>query len=494
LFKRFGNHQKGVWVMSGLIGRILDLGNEFLGRQPVLALALGGALAALFLTTVLRRSKPTDSMETGIGWAIYRQLGRLVWAGTLVVMVGWSVMTLQSYLDRTLSNFRHNHGRITDVNFHAVRTIWGTEQVQSELGVTMTYEEETTERIESEDLSRPAVLRKKTLTHTVTANPFLTSRHVVTIKKNPRKKGSAVYAGYETDNRFHYLLRNPADREVKAVLRFPLPSSSAIYNDLTVNLNQTNALGRMRVESGALVLEEKLAAGVTVDFEVSFKSRGLSYWYFQVRESREIRDFELIVNLPDFPQRELNYPEGCMTPTKVEPAGTGSRLVFQLDRALSNKGMGVAMPKLEQPGEVTAAVLSEAGKGWVLMFAAVLLGGVLTNHRWSALTSVMIGSAAAFGFGLLGDISESFLGFWGTAAVIALPMFLVLGGLILRTHGHAGKIICAELILFGLVYPCLAGMDSDRQTLYLNLAGLLFLMIAAWLFTNRIRSAESAEP
>ena len=52
-------------------------------------------------------------------------------------------------------------------------------------------DEEATERIESEDLTKPAVLRKKIVRHPVTANPFVAARHDIVLKQNARKKGSA---------------------------------------------------------------------------------------------------------------------------------------------------------------------------------------------------------------------------------------------------------------------------------------------------------------
>jgi hypothetical protein len=93
----------------------------------------------------------------------------------------------------------------------------------------------------------------------------------------------------------------------------------------------------------------------------------LSDWYFQVREPREIRDFILTLNLPDLPKGKLDYPEDCMTPTQIEPANDS------LGCALTGKGMGIALPKLPQPGAATRAVLGEADDAWQLVFAVLVL-------------------------------------------------------------------------------------------------------------------------
>jgi hypothetical protein len=48
------------------------------------------------------------------------------------------------------------------------------------------------------------------------------------------------------------------------------------------------------------------------------------------------------------------------------------------------------------------------------------------------------------------------------------------------------NLLALQLLLFGIVYPAVAGLDSDRQTLYFNLGALIFLAIAAWQLTRRI--------
>jgi hypothetical protein len=40
-------------------------------------------------------------------------------------------------------------------------------------------------------------------------------------------------------------MNNPADRELKSLLKFPLPAAGAIYNDLSATLNGEDILPRM---------------------------------------------------------------------------------------------------------------------------------------------------------------------------------------------------------------------------------------------------------
>ena len=145
-------------VLFKLIGRASDL----VDVQPVVALFLGGALLAVFLTAVFHSNADTGpDPKGGAFWMLYRQLTRVLWALLLVTFLLGSLSLLRVYLHQTLAGFQRSHGRITQANYAAVQTIWGAEQEQGELRLDLFWEEEVTERIESEDLTKPAILRKK---------------------------------------------------------------------------------------------------------------------------------------------------------------------------------------------------------------------------------------------------------------------------------------------------------------------------------------------
>ena len=144
-----------------------------------------------------------------------------------------------------------------------------------------------------------------------------------------------------------------------------------------------------------------------------------------MREAREIRNFTLTLNLPDLPKAKLNYPDGCMTPTEIAPGkdNQGTVLTYRLDHALTGKGMGIALPQLPQPGETTCAVLNQAENAWLLVFAVLVLSLTLAEARHAVLLTMLFTTATAFGYGLLADFSDLLLGFWGTAALVLLPLF-----------------------------------------------------------------------
>jgi hypothetical protein len=103
----------------------------------------------------------------------------------------------------------------------------------------------------------------------------------------------------------------------------------------------------------------------------------------------------------------------------------------------------------------------------------------------------LFSTSVTFGYGLLADFSDLLFGFWRTAALILLPLFLLLAWLLMRAAQQMGRWLAAQLLLFGVVFPYVAGLDASRQTLYLDLCGLFFFGFMAWLLATR---AEQREP
>jgi hypothetical protein len=131
-----------------------------------------------------------------------------------------------------------------------------------------------------------------------------------------------------------------------------------------------------------------------------------------------------------------------------------------------------------------------------LLFATLLLSLTLDQANYSVLLTVLFGATGACVYGLLGDFSDVLFGFWGAASFILVPAFALLAWLLIRfTPRSSARLLAFQCLLFGLLYPCLAGLDTDRQSLYFNLAALSFLGFAAWqLASTSSRSWPAVQP
>jgi len=94
--------------------------------------------------------------------------------------------------------------------------------------------------------------------------------------------------------------------------------------------------------------------------------------------------------------------------------------------------MGIALPALPQPGAQTSAVLAEVERGWLLIFAMLVLGLTLAESKYAVLFSILFAAAIACSFGLLADCSDLLFGFWPTAGLVLLPMLVFLAWLLTK--------------------------------------------------------------
>src|SRR5882672_7085470 len=159
--------------MKSILFRILGRASDLTNVEPVIALFLGAAFLAVFFAMSLQFTPQWASRRrASLLWTLYehglRALGALFHVTLLIV----AVSVLRIYLRQAANHFQQTHGRITQANYDAVQTIWGAEQEQGDLKVEIYTDEEVTERFEPEDVTKPAVLRKKIVRHPVTANPF----------------------------------------------------------------------------------------------------------------------------------------------------------------------------------------------------------------------------------------------------------------------------------------------------------------------------------
>ena len=115
--------------------------------------------------------------------------------------------------------------------------------------------------------------------------------------------------------------------------------------------------------------------------------------------------------------------------------------------------------------------------------------------KHAVVISLLFGAATALGYGLLGDFSDLLFGFWGTAGLILVPIFFLLARLLRKVlPGMAGRLMALQLLLYGIALPCIAGLDGDRQSLYLNICAVLFLAFAAWQLMEQWCVEEAPEP
>ena len=216
---------------------------------------------------------------------------------------------------------------------------------------------------------------------------------------------------------------------------------------------------------------------------VSYTSRGMNYFYYQIPVQQETRNFLLTLTVDRLPVSLLNYPEGCLTPTEIKPTSDqrGSILTWRLDRAITVAGMGVALAQPEQPGAQVVRVLSNSPYALTLLIAMLALTLLIRREPVQFIELALLAAVYCVQFLVMAAVSDWFFGFWGSLILGAL-LTGTLTFLLFRRHPSRllRTLIYLLVAFFTILYP-LAGL-LDQVALRNAFDGMVQVGLIIYLF------------
>ena len=390
-----------------------------------------------------------------------------------LLLILWGVRVT---LARTDLDFSKQHGRVSQVNLESVEKIWGSPHVQRDLLVAHYYMQPVSDEVRDE-LGR-IVKRTQLQRIDVPQNSITSTRGEVTLTRSERKKGSAKYPGFVLQCHFIYRVRNFADRATTADYSFPLSPGQSKFDNFIVLMNGEDQSAHLNLDSEDASWSMPMTPGQENVVDISYTSQGLQRFYYQVSDAREIRDFLLTLNLPDIARKDINYPEGCIPPSTISPTahGRGSVLSWQLNRALTTRGMGIALPNPAQPGQQVALVLRYAWRGGMLLLVTLAITGIVLGRGFSVLSLALVGGVFSGEFMLLAALCDLFPTFWLpwalTAVVAVVLSFFILGG------RKTPRPLLLLPIIFMAIYPLLALPEEINTSLLTGMDVLTIVYLA----------------
>jgi hypothetical protein len=435
------------------------------------------------------------------------------WAGLLVgsigsvlkVLIGLAVMTaICLHLSFQSTEFARRRGGTSARNEGAVRTIWGREHVQRELSVSLTYE--TTHFYDKDGLeldpnrlkaaTQPVGFRKQVVQHTIPGNPIVEADHEFLIETNYRMKGGAWYPGFETVASFSYKIENFADRQATGDFTFPMPAGQGLVDRIEVILDRVPVSQKLLINESGIRWKMPMKIGVRHDLTIKYHSRGLNDLRFEPGSGREMEKYRLKMVCRGIPKGEVNYPIGCMTPTeeiteKSEKDDRGNEipvttLGWDLDRAVTRLGMGIIIPKKQQPGYHVARVLAAAPWGLILLLAMVVVTHLATGTTPHWLPLALLAMGYHLYYLLMAHIGDYAVGLLGGMILsgLVLTALTALFQLVWCRRFHALATL-AMFVVFCAAYPLVRISDYEGLLLTVLYVLLLAYVIALLIFFRR---------
>lgn len=398
-------------------------------------------------------------------------------------------------LNDNVATFYSTHGSVSDLSRSSAQTIWGRPHEQIELTIHHTHQVEKLEELPREKPEDPPKYKTVTVTEDVPQNSIVGFNGDVMMQLSEREKGYALYSGYILDVKITYDIINDSPFETDAEFDFPLSRGQALFENFVITMDGVDLSPKLRIANDDVSWTAQMKPHQKSQLVITYSSRGMDYFYYQIPVQREIKNFVLTLTIDRLPVSLVNYPDGVITPSNIQPTkdGKGSILTWNLDHAITVAGMGVSLIPPEQPGAQVLRVLVISPYALTLLGAMLALTMLIWGIPVRFLDLALLSAVYSMQFLLMAAISDLFFGFWGSLGIGAL-LTLFLSYLLFRTLPTRPMRISvyALIVFFTVVYP-LSGLltELSQQNAFhaLMQVGLILYVAGLSLYVNRGKPA-----
>jgi hypothetical protein len=395
--------------------------------------------------------------------AFWPWLRRVIEASVGAILFIGLLWAFRAILNDNIATFYSTHGSLSDLSRSSAQSIWGRPHTQIELTVNHSHEVEVQEEIPREDPSQPPLYRTVKQRQDVPQNSIIGFNGDVKMRLSEREKGYALYSGYVIDVTLNYDVVNDSEFKTDADFNFPLSPGQTLFENFVIKMDDEDLSPSLRFSSDNVAWTTRMDPHQQSKIAISYSSRGMDYFYYQIPIQREIKNFVFVLTVDRLPVSLLNYPDGVITPTEIKPTadGRGSILTWNLDRAITVAGMGVALIQPEQPGAQVLRVLVLSPYALTLLGAMLALTMLIWGMNVRFLDLALLSAVYSMQFLVMAAISDYFFGFWGSLVVGALLTLFLSYLLFRKLPARILRILIYILVaFFTLVYP-LSGLLTD---------------------------------
>lgn len=276
---------------------------------------------------------------------------------------------------------------------HAVGQLWGT--VQEQRAPEVYYEVKTPRKVER---ARGGETVTETKMDVVSYSVPLEGAAVdVKLELDQRKKGLLWYSTYRVGFTGVYKIKNPTDTTRLMKFRFSFPSSGSVYDDFQFKVGGRDE-SNVELMSGELMHSVILAPQQTETLTVTYKTRGMSTWWYNFGDNvKQVKNFNLKMET-DFDA--IDFPDSSISPTQKDKVEGGWVLKWNYNNLLTGVKIGLSMPQKLNPGPWVSEITFSAPISLFLFFFLVFVFSTIREIKLHPMNYFFLG-AAFFSFHLL---------------------------------------------------------------------------------------------
>jgi Inner membrane protein CreD len=217
------------------------------------------------------------------------------------------------------------------------------------------------------------------------------------LKTDYRKKGLIWYPTYICDFDGTYTMTNTEEVAQKLRVHFDFPAPEGTYDAFAASIGDKKLVSAIDTREGVADIVE-LPPGESVIFQVKYRTRGIREWRYAMDPNvGRVQNLDLTVET-DF--REVDYPEGCLSPMSNEETSGGMKLAWKATDLITRESIGVIIPEKINPGPLTSRITFFAPVCLVFFFVLVATINILYKINIHPMHYLFV-AAGFFAFHLL---------------------------------------------------------------------------------------------
>ena len=293
-------------------------------------------------------------------------------------------------LGGTIFSRTYNSGFASDSR---VASTWGSEHNQAPPAAS--YIEVETKNEETVENGKKVV--KKVETQRMIDLPLEASNVNVALDLEHRQKGLLWYSTYKVAFDGLYTFSNTSDKERSVHFELKFPTTQAIYDNLTFNVDGNPAT--LTNKDNSAMAAAKIASGKTAQLRVSYTSQGLNEWRYSFGGASvtQVRDFNLKMTT-NF--KDIDFPDNTLSPSAKQETANGWDLNWRYNNLLSGYQIAMTMPEKLQPGPLAGKISFFAPVSLFFFFFLMLIITTMRGIELHPMNYFFL-AAAFFSFHLL---------------------------------------------------------------------------------------------
>ncbi|MFA5480061.1 MAG: inner membrane CreD family protein [Candidatus Muiribacteriota bacterium] len=232
-------------------------------------------------------------------------------------------------------------------------------------------------------------------------NPILPEKSnvLINITLDPRKKGVLWFPTFKAEYVASYEFNISGYKDKNIFLRSELSSTDSIYKNVEISIND-NKLNDIRF----LVNKEKLEiekSNEKVTLKIGYNTTGLEKFNYNItpyhNDIAQIDAFKLNINT-DF--HNIDFIDKTMSPTRKNSNHNGWELMWELDKSITGKDIGIIIPGKPNPGDIIPRAVFAAPFSLLFYFMIIIVISIITKEKIHPINYFFLG-CAFFSFHLM---------------------------------------------------------------------------------------------